>query len=397
MQMETILENKTNNKLSTTTTTSPTEEATRVFGKFEDTMDLWTFAFADGDRRCGVPMGEPHFLHELAYHGHQKPHFDLDVSAKDLHRLIEADEFLVADCPSRDWQYLAYDWLLDTIIRYIELAWISLYTTIPFPLKDVLVLDCVRSDKISFHIIIDGWYHITPQSAGDLHSRVCKLLNQAHRARNEVVSDLSSELREAKDGSIASFLDVSVYKTNQTFRIIGSCKRLARIPFKPIVRGTVNFPNLAKNFDHRNKLVPLSYEWLQRTLISDVVHSKALPETWMAKPTSFGLDANMMIDDSELTVVLQTFFNSSWARDPRTGADVYRVRSVKGRCVFLNRAVGRRYQCPTCDTDHGGDHPFLLVLDDRVLFCCRHVKEKNTTTGEMVFAKTLIFRIASSV
>jgi hypothetical protein len=205
-----------------------------------------------------------------------------------------------------------------------------------------------------------------------------------------MVDEISAQHAAAKIKSVAGFLDVGVYKRNQTFRMYESCKQKDKQPFKQVTRGTRHYPHLPKYFAHQTKEIRHSLELLQRTLVSDVERCNALPETFKPKNEFVGgmYGENAALTSSEMSTVLQLFFGSLWSRDPFTGKTAFRVRSINGRNIYLNRGNNCRYLCPVCDTDHGGDHPFLTVFSDVVFFRCRQKLDEKQRTG-----KAAIFQV----
>lgn len=112
----------------------------------------------------------------------QKPHFDIDINKENIGVIItELD--IIND-------------LIFAILNYSKLLGYDIKT------EDILMYQSHGKDKYSYHIIIDNWYHINNKEA--------KLFYQG----------VISNMQHTK----SIFVDSSVYKSLQQFRIIGNCK-----------------------------------------------------------------------------------------------------------------------------------------------------------------------------
>jgi hypothetical protein len=168
------------------------KEGRRKFALFDNYVQvyrLWEMQTREGST--------PH-LYELCPY-YMKIHFDIDVSR---------DNFEEASCSFDDMNEMKYTLILEPYLNAIQRKFSEM-----FPLnyvresfhRNILVFEAHRENKISFHIIIDGFY-LSCRECFIFYEGVCK------------------ELLERNMELQSKMADFSVYKKNQSFRMMGCNK-----------------------------------------------------------------------------------------------------------------------------------------------------------------------------
>src|SRR4029079_5247871 len=236
--------------------------------------------------------------------GKQKPKFDIDIS------LTTYPNFNA-------------DALINTIIKSCKSVFL------PNILKDddILVYTSHGKDKLSYHIVINHWYHENNEDAYGFFYKVYKQT-------------------ELYLGSIAKLIDSSVYKSNQAFRILG-CHKINTFRVKML-------SNNEYNLNH-----------FKQSLITNTNDCKPLPSfkiDKMYKSYEVDLSSNEVAQVS--TLLTKQF------------GELFKIRKITNNKIDLIK--NKPYHCPLCKRTHFHENPYLLIFNDEVKWGCRRKNEETT-------------------
>lgn len=252
----------------------------------------------------------------------------------------------------------------------------------------VLVFEANTINKISFHVVVDGFY------------LTC---HETMAFYTEVVARLRSEGLP----HVAEMVDPAVYKKNQSFRLFkctkfggtgGSAKKLYRGPplllpgdKEPFSRERIVRSSLAED----NAEQPLlESRILARSMLSHTLGCTRLTIPRGAGPvlpdpaktrTSFP-----EVDKAQIFHALSIFQKHSCSRSSDGEAQAFDVHSVQGSLITLVRK--NPSPCPVCKRTHAGDNPFLTIngMGD-VVFHCRRAKDTGREDHRFVLGNTSVF------
>jgi hypothetical protein len=212
--------------------------------------------------------------------------------------------------------------------------------------KDFLVTSSHGESKKSFHIVLPYLAHRNNEEAKALCTLVCSRLSPYTR----------------------SWIDRSMYKTKQQFRILGSQK-----PDSGRVKKLV-----AETYRGR----PLNQAFSQDALALSLVQfgldkCRFLPQLVSPKAQ---ISATEDLSEAEISLALQVCAKYGKYTSPNDKDFPYEFRNTVGRIINLRRK--RPTKCPMCLRVHEHENPFLLVSkktdpNPSVYFSCRRCETTN--------------------
>lgn len=324
----------------------------------------------------------PHLYEMCPYF--MKIHFDLDVKMDFFDEMdIEESELKSLFQVSGDER--KYFYILRPYMKAIETVFERL-----FPLNydketfvdNFLVFEAHRSDKISFHVILDGFY---------LPCHECWLFYK------EVVDQLVIE------GNVlqSQMADFSVYKKNQSFRLFGSNKSTMKNPKEGIKR-IYNGPELdigdGRVFS-RERMVRTCFKdeqtdenlinlrILERSLLSHMIGNVRLTlnqskgsasniAKTMEKAGGKQVDIIEMKDD-EIMKIMDVFYKHPVSKTESGERAFGFLKYVqRGGLICLKRT--KENFCRVCEKKHEGENAFLFCNPTGdVSFVCRRAQESK--------------------
>jgi hypothetical protein len=287
---------------------------------------------------------------------YQKPHFDIDIDLSDLNKVIEEQNNLKK---LNDVGEL----LIETIIKGCK---VILEPNILDLEKDVLIytshgLSKNNTEKFSCHIIINHWCH---------HDHV-----EAKAFFDLVYQYCEGQLK----GQYVQFIDASVYKTNQNFRIVGShkhndCRVKVFQPHFKFNNDIINHSDLKNNniniqnnnnIDIKNNSDKQNCYNLSKSLITFTSGCVLLQTFYICKPIipySYYITEE---DLEEIKVLLHQQFGQ-----------LFKIRDIVSYKVFLKRQ--KPSHCPLCLRTHFHENPVIFVYKGSVQWSCRRRDDKKT-------------------
>lgn len=321
----------------------------------------------------------PHLYEICPYF--MKIHFDIDVK-RDFFVDTEISENEIDSMFRVSGDDKKYFYILRPFLRSIEAVFERFFPdkfnkeTI---IKDLLVFEAHRPDKISFHIVLDGFY---------LSCHDCWFFYRA------VVEDM------VLGGNVlqSQMADFSVYKKNQSFRLFGSNKSTMSSPREGIKR-IYNGPSLDvggnrtfskesmisssfRNEPRDERLVNLRI--LERSLLSHTMGSTRLSiaqtvakEMNAKTRTTEKQEENVIMDEGEIAKILNVFFNSAVSKTDSGERSFRFLKYVnRGGLICLNRT--KENYCRSCDKRHEAENAFLFCTPTGdVNFVCRRAQESR--------------------
>jgi hypothetical protein len=342
-------------------------KTTRRYAVFENYVQV--YRLCENIRSNGAT---PHLYEICPYY--MKIHFDIDLKL-DSENASEVNEMFEG--------HNRYHYLLKPCLESIEEVFAGLFPLHYNPsefIDNVLVFEAHRSSKISFHIVVDGFY----LSCHETHSFYEKV--KESMACKGCVSQ-------------ASMVDFSVYKKNQAFRMFGSNK--ASMPSREGVKQVYNGPPLeiktrtfsrermyASSFrnetDRREGLRNLRI--LERSLLSHTLGNVRLsipsskPDKGNNPPTKGkgGLTTeSRSISDEELTGCLNIFFGHPCSKTEK-GEKAFSYTKYVSRGGYICLIRDKPSHCPVCKKDHEAENAFLYrTPTGDVNFVCRRAQESK--------------------
>lgn len=270
----------------------------------------------------------------------QKPHFDIDISIKDLDSMY----------PGEDINKVAEILLEHVIHGCIEvLADNSLTLDLS---KDVLYYSSHGPTKGSFHIVLNG--------------RCC----DGHKEAKAFYDAVMNKVRVYTGGKYLDFIDKSVYGPRQQFRIMG-CQKVGsnrpKIYYQVIKYQGVEYKHIYNEdvSDLAVKKLAVLYE----SLVSFISGCVFLPSLIPPKPMN-QINYADMPDVSE-TVAQQCLqmMREKMAYSP------FSIKEVRGHLILLNRLAPSL--CPICQKKqpHESEHPYIFIAGGKVYWDCRRAPD----------------------
>lgn len=246
-------------------------------------------------------------------------------------------------------------------------------------INNLLVFEAHRQDKISFHVVVDGYY--LPCHENYIFFR-------------EVVENMAARGYVSQSAAV----DFSVYKKNQSFRMFGSNK--ATMKTKEGVKQVYNGPPLemgpGRIFSRegilqscfRNETVVddrlRNLRILERSLLSNTLGNVRLTPPHSVKKQRLrdvGFSSNprdnVSMTDEDIKSILTTFSDhpSSKTED---GSRAFSFTKFVSRGGFLCLKRIKSSHCAVCDKDHGGENAFLYCSPTGdIKFVCRRAQESK--------------------
>ena len=326
-----------------------------------------------------IQESEEKHYYEIIY-GNQKPHFDIDL---EVARVLDPEHENALRFGEQDGQLLSVDRqtfvsrvLLKKICQAIYDMFSKMYPVAFDAERQFVITDSSTTDKLSFHIVLDGIFHRSCQESKVLYDAVVAHLT---------ILDKEFDTR---------VIDSAVYKRNQQFRTLWSskigkpnAKKYYNLQPIEIVSkdGTVlrlGTKNFLKDYEGEDVCTPL--EVFARSLVSNTIActglrtARADTALTAAKPKKATVEVQKLADEVS---------KEAWELFSRTelsktdGKVMFKVRQVNSNRIILQKSGA--YHCPVCDRKHDAENPYLTVNDDMsVFYHCRRAmdnKEKKVS------------------
>lgn len=297
----------------------------------------------------------------------QKPKFDIDISLSELSN-IDPNDYL------KKGQDILNTLLLSllSIMPYLDIS------------KDIII--CTSHDlnpggKLSYHIILPFYYHMNNIQAKAFYDKV--LLNVPYEYKK--------------------FIDHSVYKSIQQFRLLGNTKpNTNRIK---IFNKNWTFNNYMVNYEYTEEyknIINKSDEFFVQFLLSLVSfipqNSKPMPEYEVKINNKTEIHFKGFVKVEKIYELLLNFSSQMNQRKLTINQLPFEIQENKDNMILLKRT--RPSFCVLCNRVHEHQNPYLLVFgtNGAVYYNCRrnennrsmfigYLDPYNTSEIELEFQK----------
>ena len=271
---------------------------------------------------------------------YQKPHFDIDISSS---------VYIEHYCYDKPYNYDEFfevgTLLIETLIRACKLVMLPHVLSLE---KDVLVYTShgksKGKDKLSYHIIINHWCHLDEREAG---------------AFFEKVDHLTACLLE---GKYVEWLDKTVYKSRQNFRLVGSHK-FDTAPDQLMNRTKKFEPTYRYNGDmivHQPDIMTIAEKFsnFSKSLVTFTSGCQLL-QSFVENKNYVPYDYDITEKDLEdIKVLLEKKFKNQFT-----------VRDIQKHKVYLKKR--NPWFCEVCQRVHEHENPVIIVFNNQVKLDCR--------------------------
>lgn len=247
----------------------------------------------------------------------QKPHFDIDIKGPDV-KQHEGDQ----------------------LVKELKEAVMNVFPEIKE--SDFMVFTSHRTGKLSYHVIVNNWYHKNNKQAEQLYRRV--------------MNDIKNPLK--------SCIDKAVYHSLQEFRLLGHHKYTTDSLNMDIVKkGAYTFEQSLIQF--RGKPEELKGKMLRDLMIEN-----------LKKPM-----ANKSIDDKTANEAVLMAEKGGWLKG-------FEYNEIKDGFVLLKRTGAS--ECRICKRTHQAENAFLSIYEQKVYFHCRRADKGSGACIGILGFDTLI-------
>jgi hypothetical protein len=271
----------------------------KVFSSFEKIQEVYDY----------INLFEPyhkHFYEIIIGSKKQKPHFDIDLDSRDPNYIKYHNDEDLDIVNSK-----IVKSLVDTILLVDPFAIIKTYTS-------------NSNNKRSTHVIIINYHHDNNIEANDFY--------------NIIIDNIDVEY--------STFIDKSVYKSIQQFRLLGCCKiDTTRVKI-------CSFETKMSEFETFKQSMISNVEE-DSTKISVVLNSKKI--IYRIKN---------LITNNEIDEILERF-----VKDVPDIKRNFKVTQSKNNIITLRRQ--RPSFCKQCNRVHEHENPFIIKRNDVCYFYCR--------------------------
>lgn len=303
----------------------------RSFTLFRSHLDVY-------NHMMKVPVVKRSFFEIIQGNKPQKPHFDIDIEVK--------DDGIIPD--SRGIMSEILDAMIDTL--YQEGVVVNMN-------KDVLIYCSSRPKKESYHVVVNGWMHNDNKDAKNF--------------AKQVKSRLSSYASE--------YLDMSVYKPNQQFRLL-HCSKLRIDNMKNPVpqwntgRYYITYPPVRNQYDE------FAFSMVGVTIQCNMLPPFSDPDDVQQVELEFCTDGELRpvpkrkYDEREVVLTKEHIDKCMNELYRLTGEpDIFTVRCTDKSLISLTKK--RPYLCPICNRRHENENPFITVSPSgRAKYYCRRAE-----------------------
>jgi hypothetical protein len=332
------------------------DKGSRKFALFSNYMELYRYS-----KLVRETTGAPPSLYETCPY-YMKIHFDIDLKKDTIQNPDHASRIF-------EDENVRYHSILKPYLSSIVTVFRETFPSEKDILDKLLVFEGHRPDKISFHIVVDGYY------------LACQECQEFSRLVVDAVK---------KDFEFASELaDFSVYKKNQSFRFLMSCKRGMASGVKEIYNGPeLRIPG---GVFSRGRMIESSFEG--EPVVEDLIIPRVLPRSILSftigcnrltmriaePPQERHISANPLSEED--AGVAMEMFSKKAISQTSDGRQAFKFASLAGGggIICLRREFTN--QCKVCEREHEGDNPFLTITaNGDMYYHCRRAQEAKQSS-----------------
>lgn len=271
--------------------------------------------------------------YEIIREGWQKLHFDLDLKHKNM------------DTPTLKYAELTKDYLIKSIVEYFSTNVKELFSI----QNDIMLFTSHGQDRYSYHIIVDSFAFPSP--------------NHCKEVTKKVIATLPAEMRK--------FVDFSVNKRNQQFRMWRNCKENEKSRRFKDLSVTWNYFDQPIQWQPRigndtRWLNPQYHDYLifERTLVGYFSYSPFLVDFELPKLTFISevCEENLEIDTRAVNSLIPAGWRLTSAHSP----------------YFNVKSISDDTPCLLCDRVHEHENQYIYVSPGKqnVFFKCHRATDE---------------------
>ena len=293
------------------------------------------------------PVEERCFFEIVIGQSPQKARFDIDID-RSKNREITSEEIINNLIENINEILLKYEIKLD--LR-----------------RDILIFNSHSLKKLSNHVIINNYYHINNNEAKAFYELV---INQM-------------------DPKLTEFVDHSVYKPTQQFRIVG-CKKMGVNPTKMleevwIYKGEkVEYEYIETPTSSGHKLMLQLEASLLSYVRSCVMLPEFIPKEQRRMSNMEMSEETVTLEEAQQALNLYAAYGGITVSDKRFP---YKFMGIKNNLLLLKRM--KPSKCPICMRIHEHENTFLSVIGEErtVYFYCHRAPNKKLFVGKLQASK----------
>lgn len=302
----------------------------RSFTLFRSHLDVY-------NHMMGVPVVKRSFFEIIQGNKPQKPHFDIDIEAKN--GVMPDSRVIMSEILNA---------MLDTL--YQEGVLIDMN-------KDVLIYCSSRPGKESYHVVVNGWMH-----------------NDNKDAKN-----FAKQVKSRLSSYASDYVDMSVYKPNQQFRLLHCSKLRIDNMKKPVPQWNtgkyiITYPPVKNMYDE------FAYSMVGVVFGCNMLPPFSDPEDVQHEEFELGTDGKLRpvpkrtYDEREVVLTKEHIDKCMDELYRLTGEpDIFTVRCTDKSLISLTKK--RPYLCPICNRRHENENPFITVSPKgRAKYYCRRAE-----------------------
>jgi len=269
---------------------------------------------------------------EVVIEQSQKPHFDIDISPEDstLEMALRAGQSLTNFLDVLGEK--VKDEVIEGIISYMQYLGFEIDLS-----RDILLYSSHGEKKRSYHIVMPRYCHSTNKEAEKFYQNVVSKVSPSH----------------------LDYVDASVYKSKQQFRIVGSRKLDSNRPKIFLKRWFYN--NSEIEYVYREEVISPEHQKLSElydSLLSLCSSCILLPNVLPKETPKAYVPHNEDVTDEDVEKALALLEQGCFT-----------IIKIDGNRIDLKRHFGT--MCPTCNRIHDNENPFLIIFKGRVFWHCR--------------------------
>lgn len=222
----------------------------------------------------------------------------------------------------------------------------------------ILVFTSHTEKKKSFHVVVDNVYFETLEEIRYFYDKIS----------------------EEVDINQRSFLDKSVYKSVQQFRIIGSHKYYKKNT--KVLQESLSYNyKIPKRFV--GKQIPEFNYNLSLSLISNTNYCKPIFGFKRKKEVNTSLTQQGVATEEDVTKVLDAFFDKY--DKARVDFKFLECKENNGNLLIVLRRLTPTF-CEICERIHENENPFLICVGQykQIYFYCRRKEKSNTWIKDLI-------------
>lgn len=335
-----------------------------------------------------------HFFEIIPSDNFQKIKFDIDIDKKEVFSIMKE---IHEDFSLIDLDMVNYFEIIENIISVLIKLFKKYYLIDLCLEKDVLIYSSHGGDKKSYHIVIDNYSVQSSSESKNIYKLLMKEFEDLSKDYSPTLSDdsdrliglvknINKDITKIPIKYYENFIDNSVYKQNQNFRLLGSSKigknkrtkiqllfwkfkgKIIKYDFGEIIGNIDDFDKVKKSILFKNSLITYVDECRSLPYLLD--------ETETNKNNNFQIKNLDHISSEKVIDLLINYFENLGVSP--SCFDLNNISNINN--FILIKRLEPSY-CEFCERVHENENPFVVVnQDNNVFYNCRRRGEGQPST-----------------